>query len=144
MKGRWTPPHGWRVSFPNEELGYANDEFTVYRDGFDEATATDIASLTLYGVTSRAAALGFARYHTYLTVDMGRRTEDWPEDAGDHGGVYSSTCHDCGIVFRGHRRRFQCRGCAARDSRGPTVLAGLWLVVVVAAAVGILVLGRPV
>lgn len=44
--------------------------------------------------------------------DSSDKTRDWSEDFAGENGNYSCTCHACGNVFRGHKRRVTCKVCA--------------------------------
>lgn len=46
-----SPPHGWRIPFPNENEGFRFDERRVYRDGYSDENATVFENLELTGVT---------------------------------------------------------------------------------------------
>jgi|GEM_PF-913400 len=56
-------PEALRIRFINREKGWLQDERLVFRDGFDEATATKYESLTLTGITDPAQAWRDGRYH---------------------------------------------------------------------------------
>lgn len=56
-------PEALRVRFINREKGWLQDERLVFRDGFDETTATKYESLTLTGITDPAQAWRDGRYH---------------------------------------------------------------------------------
>lgn len=56
-------PEALRIRFINREKGWIQDERLVFRDGFDETTATVYESLTLTGITDPAQAWRDGRYH---------------------------------------------------------------------------------
>lgn len=56
-------PHAFRVRFRNELQGFAEDEFIVYDDGFDENTATLFEGLQLPFITHPDLVWRHARYH---------------------------------------------------------------------------------
>ncbi len=56
-------PHGFRVSFINEENGYLNDERVVYDDGYDVNNATKFEGLDFAGVTKPDLIWRHGRYH---------------------------------------------------------------------------------
>ena len=43
---------------------------------------------------------------------------DWPEDADNDpdNGWYENICYSCGLQFKGHKRRVQCRTCATQPN----------------------------
>jgi len=45
-------PHGWRISFPNENEDFRLDERRVFRDGFNDGNATLYETIELPGVTN--------------------------------------------------------------------------------------------
>lgn len=45
-------PHGWRVSFVNEDNGFTVDERIVYDDGYDKTNATLFEGINFPGVTN--------------------------------------------------------------------------------------------
>lgn len=57
-----SPPHGWRISFPNENEGHRFDERRVYRDGYNDGNATLFESLELPGVTDPDQIYKLARF----------------------------------------------------------------------------------
>lgn len=56
-------PHGWRVSFINEENGYTQDERIVYDDGYSAANATLFEGLEFPGVTDPDLIWKQGRFH---------------------------------------------------------------------------------
>jgi sulfur carrier protein ThiS len=56
-------PHGWRVSFINEENGYTQDERIVYDDGYDSSNATLFEGLQFPGVTDPDLIWKHGRFH---------------------------------------------------------------------------------
>lgn len=56
-------PEALRIRFINRDKGWMQDERLVFRDGFDDTTATQYESLTLTGVTDPAQAWKDGRYH---------------------------------------------------------------------------------
>lgn len=54
--------HGFRVTFLDAEQGMRPDEVVAYRDGYDEATATELPELEAPGITDRALAWTFGRW----------------------------------------------------------------------------------
>ncbi len=56
-------PHGFRVRFLNEEMGFGQDERIVYDDGFSQANATKFETLPLPGTTDSDLAWRQGRYH---------------------------------------------------------------------------------
>lgn len=56
-------PHGFRVRFNNEQVGYEADERIVYDDGFDESNATEFEELQLVGITDPELVWRHARFH---------------------------------------------------------------------------------
>lgn len=56
-------PHGWRVRFINEQVGYQSDERIVYDDTHNAGNATEFEGLELPGVTDPAQVWKLARYH---------------------------------------------------------------------------------
>jgi sulfur carrier protein ThiS len=54
--------HGWRVPFINEAKGYAEDERTVYDDGYSEANATKFEQIEFPGVTATEEIWKHGRY----------------------------------------------------------------------------------
>lgn len=73
-------PHGFRVTFNNQEKSYQPDEMIVYNDGYSASNATILEGLSLPGVTTKDQIFKHARFHlaqiklrpeTYtLNVDM--------------------------------------------------------------------------
>ena len=61
-------PDALRIRFINRDKGWMQDERLVFRDGFDETTATQYESLTLTGVTDPAQAWKDGRYHLATAV----------------------------------------------------------------------------
>ena len=55
-------PHGWRVSFINEDNGFTADERIVYDDGWDETSATLFEGIQFEGVTDPDAIWKHGRY----------------------------------------------------------------------------------
>jgi len=56
-------PHGWRVTFINEENGYTRDERIVYDDGFNEGNATLFEGIQFPGVTDPDLIWKHGRFH---------------------------------------------------------------------------------
>jgi hypothetical protein len=56
-------PHALRCRFPNRDNDWQQEERTVYRDGFDAATATTFEGVEMFGVTDKDAVWKLARYH---------------------------------------------------------------------------------
>ena len=56
-------PHGYRVQFINEDVGYQQDERIVYDDGFSDANATLIEGMDFPGVTDANLIWRLGRYH---------------------------------------------------------------------------------
>lgn len=56
-------PHGLRVRFLNQLVGYQQDERLVHDDGYDESNATDYETLELFGVTHPDQVWKHGRYH---------------------------------------------------------------------------------
>ncbi len=59
----FNPPHGFRVKFVNEDNDYAQDERTVYDDGYTASNATEFEGIEFPGITSPDLVWKFARYH---------------------------------------------------------------------------------
>jgi len=55
-------PHGIKVGFVNEDVGYREDEVVVYDDGYGEGNATKFESVKLWGVTKYQQAWRQGRY----------------------------------------------------------------------------------
>lgn len=56
-------PHGWRVSFINEDNGFTTDERIVYDDGWDATSATLFEGIQFEGVTDPAQIWKTGRFH---------------------------------------------------------------------------------
>ncbi|KGT75788.1 tail fiber protein [Bradyrhizobium japonicum] len=56
-------PHGWRVTFINEDNGYTSDERIVYDDGYDETNATLFEGIQFPGVTDPDLIWKHGRFH---------------------------------------------------------------------------------
>jgi hypothetical protein len=56
-------PHGWRVSFINEDNGFTQDERIVYDDGYDASNATLFEGIEFPGVTDPDQIWKMGRYH---------------------------------------------------------------------------------
>lgn len=56
-------PHGWRVSFINEDNGFTQDERIVYDDGYDAGNATLFEGLEFPGVTDPDQVWKLGRFH---------------------------------------------------------------------------------
>jgi hypothetical protein len=56
-------PDGFRISFPNEAKAYQPDEIIVYKEGISSANATIFEELRLPGVTNKAQAEYFGKWH---------------------------------------------------------------------------------
>ncbi|WP_027517889.1 host specificity factor TipJ family phage tail protein [Bradyrhizobium sp. WSM1417] len=56
-------PHGWRVSFINEDNGFTQDERIVYDDGYDATNATLFEGLQFPGVTDPDGIWKHGRFH---------------------------------------------------------------------------------
>ncbi|MDE2470092.1 MAG: phage tail protein, partial [Bradyrhizobium sp.] len=66
MQGQRTyaqQPHGWRVAFTNELMGYAQDERIVYDDGYSELNATLFEQVTFPGITHPDLIWRHGRFH---------------------------------------------------------------------------------
>lgn len=63
QKGFEPLPHALRVRFINPDLGWEEDERTVYDDGYDEHTATVFETLETRGLTSASQAWMLGRRH---------------------------------------------------------------------------------
>ena len=59
----FTMPHGFRVTFINEEKDYAKDERIVLDDGYTEETATLFEGIEFPGVTDPDLIWKFGRFH---------------------------------------------------------------------------------
>lgn len=73
-------PHGFRVSFINEENGWLNDERVVYDDGYTKDNATKFEGLDFPGVTSPDLIWRHGRYHIAqlrLQRESYSLTTDW-------------------------------------------------------------------
>jgi len=57
-----TQPHALRVEFINRDNGWQQDEITVYDDGYDASSATEIETMSLSGITSSDQVWKDARY----------------------------------------------------------------------------------
>jgi hypothetical protein len=55
-------PHGWRVSFINEQNGFSQDERIVYDDGFSALNATLFEGISFPGVTDPALVWKHGRF----------------------------------------------------------------------------------
>jgi hypothetical protein len=56
-------PHGWRVSFINEDNNFTQDERIVYDDGYDASNATLFEGLEFEGVTDPGLIWKHGRFH---------------------------------------------------------------------------------
>jgi hypothetical protein len=56
-------PHGWRVSFINEDNGFTADERIVYDDGYDSSNATLFEGIQFTGVTDPDLIWKHGRFH---------------------------------------------------------------------------------
>lgn len=56
-------PHGFKITFLNENKGYLQDSITVYDDGYDENNATQFEGLDFPGVTDPDQIYKLARHH---------------------------------------------------------------------------------
>lgn len=56
-------PHGWRVSFINEENGFTQDERIVYDDGYNAGNATLFEGMQFPGVTDPGLVWKHGRFH---------------------------------------------------------------------------------
>jgi hypothetical protein len=56
-------PHGWRVSFINEDNGYTQDERIVYDDGYNASNATLFEGMQFPGVTDPDLIWKHGRFH---------------------------------------------------------------------------------
>ncbi|EJN15682.1 hypothetical protein PMI42_00699 [Bradyrhizobium sp. YR681] len=56
-------PHGWRVTFINEDNGFTQDERIVYDDGYDSSNATLFEGLEFPGVTDPDLIWKHGRFH---------------------------------------------------------------------------------
>lgn len=56
-------PHGWRVTFINEDNGFTQDERIVYDDGYDAANARLFEGQEFPGVTDPALIWKHGRFH---------------------------------------------------------------------------------
>lgn len=56
-------PHGWRVSFINEDNGYTQDERIVYDDGYSSSNATLFEGIQFPGVTDPDLIWKHGRFH---------------------------------------------------------------------------------
>lgn len=54
-------PHGWRVTFNNQEAEYQADEIIVYADGYDESNANLFEGIEFSGVTDPAQIIKLGR-----------------------------------------------------------------------------------
>lgn len=74
-----TPPHGWRINFPNENEDYRFDERRVYRDGYTDANATLFESLELPGVTDPDQIYKLGRFRIAQALNQPERWM-WKQD----------------------------------------------------------------
>lgn len=56
-------PHGWRVTFNNEEAEYQADEIIVYADGYDESNADLFEGIEFPGVTDPKQIIRLGRQY---------------------------------------------------------------------------------
>jgi hypothetical protein len=56
-------PHGWRVSFINEDNGFTTDERIVYDDGYNSSNATLFEGMQFPGVTDPDLIWKHGRFH---------------------------------------------------------------------------------
>ena len=73
------PPHGFRITFANEEADYNRDERIVYNDGYTDANATNLPTLNPVGITNREHIYKFGRFHLAQTL---LRREIWTFNTG--------------------------------------------------------------
>lgn len=66
-------PHGFRVAFPNENEDYRLDERRIYRDGYDDSTATKFESLEIAGVTDPDQIWKLGRYRLAQAIHQPER-----------------------------------------------------------------------
>lgn len=64
-------PHGLRVRFSNENMGWRSDMRTVFVDGYDQNNATKYEDIDLPGITDTDLVWRHGRYH--LAVGYNRR-----------------------------------------------------------------------
>lgn len=74
-----TQPHGWRISFPNEDEDYRFDERRVYKDGYSDANATQFESLELPGVTDPEQIYKLGRFRLAQGILQPERWS-WKQD----------------------------------------------------------------
>ena len=58
-----------------------------------------------------------------LLKDTTHDERSWNEDASHENGCYHNTCHYCGRMFTGHKRRVTCKACTAATP-APNAQAG--------------------
>lgn len=68
-----TPPHAWRIRFPNELQDYRQDERRVYFDGYSEGTATRFESIELPGITHPDQVQRHGRYRARSALQQQER-----------------------------------------------------------------------
>ena len=73
------PPHGFRITFANEEADYNRDERIVYNDGYTDVNATNLPTLNPVGITNREHIYKFGRFHLAQTL---LRREIWTFTTG--------------------------------------------------------------
>ena len=73
------PPHGLRISFPNEASNWTRDERIVYNDGYGDANATNLPAINPVGITNGNHIWKFARFHLAQIL---LRRELWTLDVG--------------------------------------------------------------
>lgn len=61
-------PHAWRVRFANENQDWRNDEYRVYRPGYDRSSATKFETLNLPGVTDPEQVFRLGRFRIYQGI----------------------------------------------------------------------------
>ena len=59
-----------------------------------------------------------------LLKDTTQDDRSWHEDASHENGCYCNTCHHCGRMFTGHKRRVTCKACVAAPP-APNAQVGL-------------------
>ena len=57
------PPHGLRLVFANEDQNWRRDERIIYNDGYSDANATNIPTLSPTGITNKDHIWKFGRFH---------------------------------------------------------------------------------
>lgn len=72
-------PDGFRISFPNEDKAYQPDEIIVYKEGIVPANAKIFEELRLPGVTNKAQAEYFGKWH-YAQLKMRPETYTFNTD----------------------------------------------------------------